>query len=207
MAHQQLDVGTFIVETGGVRWSDDTGADDYSLPGFWDYKPDGQRWKYFRNTNFSHNTLSIDGKIQYSAGTGELVAYDEQSTQPFVTMDLSGVYQGQATSVYRTFCMPDDTRMIVSDSVTLNNASQQVCWSMITAASVQCKGNTAVLSKDGKTFFVTVLSPADASFTANPAKTFTPEEKPLEGYTLLTTKVTGKQTQVIKVMMSSGGGQ
>ena len=43
MAHQQLDVGTFIVEANGVCWSDDLGADNYSLPGFWDYKPDGQR--------------------------------------------------------------------------------------------------------------------------------------------------------------------
>ncbi|MDR0843744.1 MAG: heparinase II/III-family protein, partial [Tannerella sp.] len=203
MAHQQLDVGTFIIETNGVRWSDDTGADSYSLPGFWDYKPDGQRWKYFRNTNFSHNTLSIDNKIQYSAGTGELAAYDEQATQPFVTMDISGVYQGQATSAFRTFCLTGDTRMVITDSVTLNKASQQVCWSMITAADVQCKGNTAVLTKDGKTFFVTLLSPAGASFSASPAKTFTPEENPLEGYTVLSANVTGKQVQVIKVMMSS----
>ena len=64
MAHQQLDIGTFIIETNGIRWTDDLGSDNYGLPGFWDYKPDGQRWTYFRNSNFSHNTLSIDHRLQ-----------------------------------------------------------------------------------------------------------------------------------------------
>ncbi len=79
MAHQQLDIGTFIVEMNGIRWTDDLGTDNYNLPGFWDYKPDGQRWTYFRNSNFSHNTLSIDHKLQNSAGTGEIDRLDDRA--------------------------------------------------------------------------------------------------------------------------------
>lgn len=67
-AHQQMDCGTFVLESEGIRWTDDLGSDDYNLPGFWDYKPNGQRWKYFRNNNLSHNTISIDHQIQYAAG-------------------------------------------------------------------------------------------------------------------------------------------
>ena len=37
MAHQQLDIGTFIVEMNGIRWTDDLGTDNYNLPGFWDF--------------------------------------------------------------------------------------------------------------------------------------------------------------------------
>ena len=33
MAHQQLDIGTFIIETNGIRWTDDLGSDNYGLPG------------------------------------------------------------------------------------------------------------------------------------------------------------------------------
>lgn len=33
-AHQQMDCGTFIVESDGVLWTEDLGADDYDLPGF-----------------------------------------------------------------------------------------------------------------------------------------------------------------------------
>jgi len=102
MAHQQLDIGTFIIETNGIRWTDDLGSDNYGLPGFWDYKPDGQRWTYFRNSNFSHNTLSIDHRLQNSAGTGEIDRLDNKAAQPFVTMDMSTTYAGQSRFVYRT---------------------------------------------------------------------------------------------------------
>jgi hypothetical protein len=204
MAHQQMDVGTFIVETNGIRWSDDLGSDNYALPGFWDYKPDGQRWKYFRNSNFSHNTLSIDDKIQYSGGTGEIHSCDDKAEQPFVTFDLSTVYADQAQSVYRTFSMPDDTHMLVTDSVELLSSRQHVRWSMVTSADVQCNGNTAVLTKDGQLFYLTILSPSGASFSSIPAKTFiAPEEKPVDGYSVLSTTVAGNSKQVIKIGMSA----
>ena len=152
MAHQQLDIGTFIVEMNGIRWTDDLGTDNYNLPGFWDYKPDGQRWTYFRNSNFSHNTLSIDHKLQNSAGTGEIDRLDDRAAQPFVTMNMSTAYAGQSRFVYRTFRMLDDTRILVTDSVGLQSPSQSVQWSVITSADVECKGNIAVLRKDGKSF-------------------------------------------------------
>jgi hypothetical protein len=201
MAHQQLDVGTFIVETDGIRWSDDLGADHYSLPGFWEYAPDGRRWNYFRNTNFSHNTLTIDGKLQYSEGTGEIESCD-RSERPEVVMNLSGVYDGQARSVRRKFFMPDDTQIVITDSVELLSASQRVRWSMVTAADVECRGNTAVLSKDGQNFYLKIVSPAGATFVSEKAQASTPEEKPVEGYTLVSTTVGGKREQVISIEMS-----
>ena len=202
MAHQQLDIGTFIVETNGIRWTDDLGTDNYSLPGFWDYKPDGQRWSYFRNSNFSHNTLSIDYKLQNSAGIGEIKEQDDKVNQPFVTMDMSTAYGGQSRFVYRTFRMLDDTRILVTDSVGLERPSQSVQWSAITSADVECQGNTAILRKDGKSFFLKIISPANASFMANRAKRDTEAEKPIEGYTVLSASVSGSPIQVIKVLLS-----
>ena len=202
MAHQQLDIGTFIVETNGIRWTDDLGTDNYSLPGFWDYKPDGQRWSYFRNSNFSHNTLSIDYKLQNSAGIGEIKEQDDKVNQPFVTMDMSTAYGGQSRFVYRTFRMLDDTRILVTDSVGLERPSQSVQWSAITSADVECQGNTAILRKDGKSFFLKIISPANASFMAKRAKRDTEAEKPIEGYTVLSASVSGSPIQVIKVLLS-----
>ena len=202
MAHQQLDIGTFIVEMNGIRWTDDLGTDNYNLPGFWDYKPDGQRWTYFRNSNFSHNTLSIDHKLQNSAGTGEIDRLDDRAAQPFVTMNMSTAYAGQSRFVYRTFRMLDDTRILVTDSVGLQSPSQSVQWSVITSADVECKGNTAVLRKDGKSFSLKRASPTNASFTTKAAKRGTEAEKPIEGYTVLSASVSGEPVQVIKVLLS-----
>lgn len=202
MAHQQLDIGTFIVEMNGIRWTDDLGTDNYNLPGFWDYKPDGQRWTYFRNSNFSHNTLSIDHKLQNSAGTGEIDRLDDRAAQPFVTMNMSTAYAGQSRFVYRTFRMLDDTRILVTDSVGLQNPSQSVQWSVITSADVECKGNIAVLRKDGKSFSLKIASPTNASFMTKAAKRGTEAEKPIEGYTVLSASVSGEPVQVIKVLLS-----
>ena len=202
MAHQQLDIGTFIIETNGIRWTDDLGSDNYGLPGFWDYKPDGQRWTYFRNSNFSHNTLSIDHRLQNSAGTGEIDRLDNKAAQPFVTMDMSTTYAGQSRFVYRTFRMLDDVRILVTDSIGLQNPSQSVQWSVITSANVECKGNTSVLKKDGKSFSLKIVSPVDAFFTARAAKRGTEAEKPIEGYTILSASVSGEPVQVIKVLLS-----
>lgn len=202
MAHQQLDIGTFIVEMNGIRWTDDLGTDNYNLPGFWDYKPDGQRWTYFRNSNFSHNTLSIDYKLQNSAGTGDIDRLDDRAAQPFVTMNMSTAYAGQSRFVYRTFRMLDDTRILVTDSVGLQSPSQSVQWSVITSADVECKGNTAVLRKDGKSFSLKIASPTNASFTTKAAKRGTEAEKPIEGYTVLSASVSGEPVQVIKVLLS-----
>ena len=202
MAHQQLDIGTFIVEMNGIRWTDDLGTDNYNLPGFWDYKPDGQRWTYFRNSNFSHNTLSIDHKLQNSAGTGEIDRLDDRAAQPFVTMNMSTAYAGQSRVVYRTFRMLDDTRILVTDSVGLQSPSQSVQWSVITSADVECKGNIAVLRKDGKSFSLKIASPTNASFMTKAAKRGTEAEKPIEGYTVLSASVSGEPVQVIKVLLS-----
>ena len=199
MAHQQLDIGTFIVEMNGIRWTDDLGTDNYNLPGFWDYKPDGQRWTYFRNSNFSHNTLSIDHKLQNSAGTGEIDRLDDRAAQPFVTMNMSTAYAGQSRFVYRTFRMLDDTRILVTDSVGLQSPSQSVQWSVITSADVECKGNIAVLRKS---FSLKIASPTNASFMTKAAKRGTEAEKPIEGYTVLSASVSGEPVQVIKVLLS-----
>ena len=201
-AHQQMDVGTFIVETNGVRWSDDLGADNYSLPGFWDYKPGGQRWSYFRNSNFSHNTLSIDGKIQYSAGNAHVTAYDDKAAQPYATIDMSALYEGQAKSVLRTFRLISDTQISITDKVELLSSSQTLQWSMITNADIECDGNVATLRKDGKRFSLKIISPSSARFATKEAKTFTEAENPLTGYHLLTISITGKQQQSLEILMN-----
>jgi len=202
-AHQHLDVGSFVVETNGVRWGDDLGADTYSVPGVWEYRPDGRRWNYFRNSNLGHNTLNIDGKIQYSPGSADVVAYDAQAAQPYTTIDMSASYQGQANSVLRTFRLINDANIVVTDNVELLSPSQTLQWLMITNAEVECNGNIAKLTRDGQQFFLRINSPASAKFETREAKPHTEHERPITGYQLLTVSVTGSQQQVIEIQMSS----
>ncbi len=202
-AHQQLDIGTFIIETNGIRWSDDLGADNYALPGFWDYKPDGQRWHYFRNTNFSHNTLAIDDKIQNSAGTGKISGYDDNASQPYFTIDMTSAYPTLTSSVLRTFTLVDDATVLLTDKVNLTSANKKITWNIITSANVKCMQKEAQLSKDGKEFYLKIISPENAVFTSKPAKTLTENENPIEGYELLQVNIAGEKEQIIQIKMSS----
>ena len=95
-----------------------------------------------------------------------------------------------------------NVRILVADSIGLQSPSQSVQWSVIPSANVECKGNTAVLRKDGKSFSLKIVSPVYASFTTRAAKRGTEAEKPIEGYTILSASVSGDPVQVIKVLLS-----
>lgn len=184
-AHQQMDCGTFIIESDGVLWTEDLGADDYDLPGFWDGKPGGQRWKYFRNNNFSHNVINIDHGLQYANGHAFVCEEHPEAKRPFAKLNLCEVYKEKAKSAYRKFTLLDDRTMEVEDEVELLDARSKVSWVAATKAQVKVKGNKAHLTRDGKHFYMQIVAPANAVFKDYPAKNTYKGEKPIEGVTML----------------------
>ena len=184
-AHQHMDCGTFIIESDGVLWTEDLGADDYDLPGFWDGKPGGQRWKYFCNNNFSHNVINIDHSLQYAGGHAFVCEEHPEAKQPFAKLNLCEVYKEKAKSAYRKFTLLNDRTMEVEDRVELLNAQSKVSWVACTKAQVKVKGNKAHLMRDGKHFYMKIVAPANAAFKTYPAKNTHKGEKPIEGITML----------------------
>lgn len=184
-AHQHLDGGTFIVESEGVCWAEDLGADDYALPGFWDGKPNGKRWQYFRNNNFSHNTLSIDHKIQYANGEAFVCEEHFDKKQPSVKLDMTTLYKDQASTVFRTFTLLNDRTIEVSDEVELINPRSIVSWISSTKAQVEVTGNRAHLIRDGKHFYMEIIAPVGSTFKTYPAKNTYKGEYPIVGYNML----------------------
>lgn len=184
-AHQQMDCGTFIVESDGVLWTEDLGADDYDLPGFWDGKPGGQRWKYFRNNNFSHNVINIDHGLQYADGHAFVCEEHPGAKQPSVKLNLCEVYKEKAQSAYRKFTLVNDHTMEVQDEVRLVNPQSVVSWVAGTKADVKVNGNKAHFTRNGKHFYMQIISPADAVFKTYPAKNTYKGEKPIEGITMI----------------------
>ncbi len=184
-AHQHLDGGTFIVESNGVCWTEDLGSDDYSLPGFWDGRPDGQRWKYFRNNNLSHNTLSIDHKIQYANGEAFVCEEHPEAKQPSAKLDMTTLYKDQASSVFRTFKLLNDYTIEITDEVELLSPQSIISWISSTKAQVEVEGNRVHLTRDGKHFYMEIIAPVGAVFKTYPAKNTYKGEYPIEGYNML----------------------
>jgi hypothetical protein len=184
-SHNQLDVGSFVVDSDRVRWGIDLGPDSYSLPGFWDYKPGGQRWNYFRNTNMAHNTLSIDHKIANSDGQGELLKSNKTSRMPFGILDMSASYKDQASSVLRGFKLLSPEAVLIKDEIILKDKTGKATWHFLTEAAVSIKGNTATLSQDGKKFYIRCLLPKGYTMQVKKPKTNTPGEKPIIGASII----------------------
>lgn len=203
MAHNQLDVGSFIVESQKIRWGIDIGSENYGLPSFWDYKSDGVRWHYFRNTNLGHSTLNIDGKIAHSGGTGSLLRSNDKPEQPFGIIEMSSSYKDQASSVLRGFKMLSPDLILNRDEVTLKNGSEEVNWRFITDADVEKKEAYIELSKDGKFFYLYPYPEGKHEIRTFEAKTNSPSENPLSGVTVveINAKPDPENHAVISVIM------
>lgn len=203
-AHQHMDCGTFIVESDGVLWTEDLGADDYDLPGFWDGKPGGQRWKYFRNNNFSHNVINIDHGLQYANGHAFVCEEHPGDEQPFAKLNLCEVYKERAKSVYRKFTLLNNHTMEVEDEVELLDTGSRVSWVAATKADVKVNGAKAHFMRNGKHFYMRIVAPAGAVFKTYPAKNTYKGEKPIEGITMLEAECSFKEVSgKVIVRMSS----
>ena len=203
-SHNQLDGGSFVLDCDGERWGIEIGAESYGLPDFWDYKPGGVRWNYFRNTNQSHSTLSIDNKIANSDAMGEIIKYNKNASQPFGIFDLSPYYPDEAVSVMRGFKLLSPKTVLVRDDIILKPGAKEVSWRFITKAEVKINGNTAILSQNGKMFYIRCLLSDGFQMKAFPAVPWSKEEKPIKGISIveITLKASGKLLS-IPVLLSN----
>ncbi len=169
MNHAHMDIGSFVMEADGVRWAVDLGSQNYhSLESagvdLWSSGQDAERWDVFRLSNFSHNTLVVDGKKQRVDGVGEIVGFSAESPRPHTVVDMSSVYAGQLDRVKRGVVMGPSGTVVVQDAVRARQSQPAtVRWAMVTRADVQMDGDgRATLRQDGETLSLRVASPSAA---------------------------------------------
>jgi oligo-alginate lyase len=196
-SHNHLDVGSFVVDSDGERWGIDLGPDSYSLPNFWDYKPGGVRWSYFRNTNLAHNTITIDDKIANSDGQGELIKSNKSAAKLFGIFDISTSYPDQVSSAQRGFKLLSPNAILVRDEITLKPESKKVAWRFLTNADVKIKGNTVTLSQNNKKFYIQCLLTNGYTIKSFRATTNGPGQKPINDVTIIEITIHPSQSSII----------
>ncbi|MEX2640235.1 MAG: DUF4962 domain-containing protein [Balneolales bacterium] len=202
MAHNQLDVGSFVWDFHGVRWALDMGSDSYSLPGFWEYEPDGRRWDYIRNTNLGHNTLNIDGKIARSDGNGQLTRFDLKNSKPYGIYNMGSSYQ-EAGDVFRGFRMLASDVMMVRDEVHVREDAEEVNWRLLTEAGAEVVSEKLIkLTSADKEAYIYVPN-AKSSVRIFDAKPNTPLERDTDGIRIveISTKTEGKNRVDIPILL------
>ncbi len=184
LGNQHLDAGTFVIDADGERWALDLGAENNFLPGLYENSNDGRRWNYYRNTNKSHNTLVLGDEIQKVDGESKLLKFRDKINQPFGIIDLTGVYPG-TTKVNRGYKMLSENQMLVRDEISFGNNPSAIRWCMVTDASVELNGTRAILTKNGKRFYVQAFAEMDVTFEFEAADTTTKDGRENSGKNVL----------------------
>src|SRR6476646_181149 len=91
-SHGHMDIGSFVLDSDGVRWATDLGSEGYygiesRNMGLWDKAQNGDRWTIFRLSNLGHNTLVIDNQLQTAEGDAQIVAFSDRPNRPYSVAD------------------------------------------------------------------------------------------------------------------------
>lgn len=170
-SHAHMDAGSFVFESDGVRFASDLGWQPYpSLEAkkvvLWDSKQDGGRWSVFRLNNFSHNTLTIDGQLHRANGHAAITHFSREDDGAGAIVDLSPVFEGQASRVTRGLAFRSRSHALVRDEIEGLKAGAIVRWAMLTQADIAIaeSGTQANLSLEGKQLTMYLSGPDGAQF-------------------------------------------
>ncbi|MCU0361896.1 MAG: heparinase II/III-family protein [Bacteroidales bacterium] len=164
--HGHMDVGSFIMESGGVRWAMDFGMQDYNSleqagVNLWGMAQNSQRWQVFRYNNYVHNTLTVNNQLQQVKGSSRIDGVSAGTLMLNAKTDLTSLYEGSLKKAQRGVAIVDGRYVEVMDEVETMNEASTIRWTMLTPAEVTITGsNTAVLSKNGKKLTLLVKAPA-----------------------------------------------
>lgn len=170
--HGQMDIGSFVLDAGGIRWAIDLGAEGYHGiesrgMNLWNRDQDSDRWTIFRQSNHGHNTLVIDGKLQQAAGKGTIIQFSSNVDFPHSVIDMSSVYEGQAGEVQRGIALVNSRDVLIQDYLSGLKPGSRVRWGMITRGETTAiKGNKLSLRQEGSQITLEILAPANSTWQA-----------------------------------------
>jgi hypothetical protein len=136
----------------------------------WNSGQGSDRWRIFRLSSLSHNTLTIDGQFQFAKGKATVVSFREGPSSEAV-LDLSPVYTN-AAKVTRTGTLLPAGEYCLTDSLKGLKPGARVRWAMVTKATpdAQRTGNL-LLREAGKKLRLSPLhNPATVWQTYETAK-------------------------------------
>lgn len=174
--HGHLDLGSFVLDSRGVRWAVDIPpvADDlppgckadYDLAGYFDPRTD-QRFAYYRAGTRGHNTVVVNGANQALETEAKIVAFASTPALAMAVLDLTAACPG-CLSARRGFALVGRRHVLIVDEIRTRDALP-VVWQMHTRAAVALDGPAVRLADhdaDGgaKELFLQLVEPLSAGF-------------------------------------------
>ncbi|MBX2816162.1 MAG: heparinase II/III-family protein [Saprospiraceae bacterium] len=153
--HGHMDIGSFVLESDGIRWVSDLGVQNYeSLESkgisVFGKGQDAERWTIFRMNNFSHSTLIVNESHQLVAGQAKIDRFSESPSFTYAVSDLTEVYEGQLKDAVRGIGIVDQSHVVLRDEIKTLNQETTVRWNLVTSATPEIADKKIILRKDGK---------------------------------------------------------
>lgn len=165
----QLDIGSFVLDAGGLRWGLELGAEADRVTSY-EVKPGAdrtRRFAYFLAGTAGQSTLMLDGNQDLEARASVLIGGSTPDRGVGV-IDMTKAYSKDAKDVHRGIMVVRGATpyVVIQDELQVKN-TKALTWSMQTDAEVAADGKSAKLTKGGKTLLATIVSPAGAVFTGD----------------------------------------
>ncbi|WP_197479979.1 CBM96 family carbohydrate-binding protein [Paenibacillus swuensis] len=173
--HNDLDLGTFIIDAMGERWAEEFGVEDYNVPGYWNAGALGERWNYYRKRAEGQNTIVMNpSKLpdQDPLAKAPLTRFEANAQDAFAVADLTAAYGPHVTKAARGVRFMDQRRgLLVQDEIEPKQPSD-IWWFMHTKAEIKiaADGKSAMLQMGRKRMHAQILSPDPAQFLVMDSK-------------------------------------
>ena len=158
--HSHLDLGSFMLDAGGVRWASDFEQDDTGLT-------PAQRAALYAVRTESHNTLLIDGESQSPTAEAHITHQEMSPDFSWVQVELSKA-SPKLKQWSRRIGLAQQS-VLVEDSVR-SDQPVEVIWNMLTDSDISANGPTAILHKNGWNLAVEIRTPRHAVFDIAPVR-------------------------------------
>lgn len=165
--HGHMDVGSFVMDALGERWSMDFGMQEYETleskgVKLWGKEQNSQRWEVFRYNNRAHSTLTFSNELQRVEGYASIQKTTDNPQFLSAISDISAVYKGQVAAANRGVAIIDQSYVAIKDEITTTDKETTVRWTMVTSAEVKITENgIAELTQKGKKLQLKVVEPAN----------------------------------------------
>lgn len=159
--HAHMDIGSFIMESDGVRWAMDFGSQNYESlesKGMYIFGRDqhAEKWSIFRLNNYSHSTLTVNDSLQRVDGYAKIDKHSDNEKFMYATSDISSLYGGKLKSAIRGAGVVNGAYTVIRDELETMENSTKIRWNLVTPAKVKLTKTGATLTKDGKTLYLKV---------------------------------------------------
>ncbi len=198
----QLDLGTFVLDAGGVRWAVDLGGEGDRAPGMAKAN-DPSKFKLYREGSKGQNIIYM-GEDQATNGKGNITGFLSTPDRGIAIVDLKG--EAKVKDHRRGVLMVRGAKpyVLLQDEMHFKSAASPV-WTMHTRAEVKVDGGKATLKSGAGVLTMTLLSPKEAKFVAEDAPELKEPEGTLKGVKVIKISLGNvKSEQTIAVAFASG---